>query len=65
MLFVKANHTASPNSRRWRNRLHLWVGEMAKSHCKGVYIVEWEEIAAIKPFTTGARAEAGNRKLLK
>lgn len=49
---VKASHKASPGSRKWRNRHHLWLRREAKSHCKGACKMEWEEFVAIKNFTT-------------
>ena len=34
-LLIKASLRATPDSRRWGNRLPLWTGRVAESHCKG------------------------------
>lgn len=38
ILLARASHMASPDSRECRNILCLWMGEMAKSHCREAHI---------------------------
>lgn len=41
-LLIKASHKASSNSRKQRNKLHLWMEGVAMSHCKGTWTLEWQ-----------------------
>lgn len=41
-----------PRFKEWRNRPHLWMEEVAKSHCKKAR-TEWEESVTVS-YATGA-----------
>lgn len=60
ILLAQASHKASPDAGEWRNRPHLWMRRMAKSHGRGacvkyawplnnVYCIVWKVLVLCRP----------------